>query len=90
MRTPRRVASIGGLAYGGRAVVKLQVEEDFTAAAANLAHEVGSAVEVERLADLEHPDHARQFVDQSQRLGRRPQVERHNQPFAQRAMADQA
>ena len=59
---PRRLD--GGAQHLLRAVVEFEIEENFGAAPANLADEIGAAADEQRAPDFEHPDHAREAVHQ--------------------------
>jgi hypothetical protein len=73
-----------------RAVVKLQIEEDFGATPANLAYEIGAAANEQRSADFEHPDHASELIHEAKCLLPITEVKRYNQSLAQCALAYQA
>src|SRR5277367_3829840 len=79
----------GGAQHLVRAVVKFEVEENFGAAPANLADEIGAAADEQRASDSEHPDHFRETIHQPQGVAAIAQIERYDQSLAQRVLPHQ-
>ena len=84
------MASIAVRISVARRVMKLQIEENLGAATANLTHEVRTARDEQLLADLEHADQPSELVDHLQSFAPIAQIERHDEAFAQRAIAGKA